>query len=60
MASIFSWSDYEMVLKLNPGNEEALCEVKKIKEVSLKETFKTSRSSLKLSFPELSFVPCLF
>lgn len=30
---VFSCSDYETVLKLSPGNMEALCEVKKIKEV---------------------------
>lgn len=51
---IFSSSDYEAVLKLNPGNTEALCEVKKIKEVKPVPCF---GASLEFSFPEGLFVP---
>lgn len=36
---IYFWIDYEMVLKLDPGNVEAQNEVKRIKEVSVKGSF---------------------
>lgn len=52
---VFSCSDYETVLKLNPGNMEALCEVKKIKEV---RPVPYLGASLKFPFPECLFVPC--
>lgn len=54
---VFFCSDYEMVLKLNPGNMEALREVKKMKEV---KPVPYLVWPLKLSFPEFPLVPCLF
>lgn len=36
-------TDYEMVLKLEPGNFEAQNEVKKIREVNVKQSFKEFR-----------------
>lgn len=54
---VISCSDYEMVLELNPGNMEALREVKNIKEV---KPVPYLVWPLKLSFPEFPLVPCLF
>lgn len=50
---LFSCSDYETVLKLSPGNMEALCEVKKIKEVKPEPYLAASLTS---SFPEGFFL----
>lgn len=36
-------TDYEMVLKLEPGNFEAQNEVKKIRQVNVKQSFKEFR-----------------
>lgn len=55
-------TDYEMVLKLEPGNFEAQNEVKKIRQVNVKQSFKEFRVISQVScfsFIKFFFFPCL-
>lgn len=53
-------TDYEMVLKLEPGNFEAQNEVKKIRQVNVKQSFKEFRVIFHISsFSFINFFFCL-